>query len=70
MTECDWHRRPPGGGSPKRAFKSRGAAERSIQYIREIGERRAGGRKPKRAYVCDGCGRWFQTSDEDDREYE
>jgi hypothetical protein len=67
MTDCDWHLHPRDGGPPKTAFGSRGAANRTVDYIKKRGSRRATGKKPQRSYQCRGCKRWFLTSDETER---
>ncbi len=42
------------GKCVKRSWRSRGQAERALQFIRRYGDNGPDGHKPKRVYLCDG----------------
>lgn len=58
---CRAHLHPRGGGPPKTAYRTRGAAQSAIRNIKA---RRIDREEhvPERAYRCRGCGRFFLTS--------
>ena len=60
MSTCDLHGARP-GRDPKTAYRSSRAADAALQGIRKRGRSRDN-KKPNRAYLCEGCGRWFLTS--------
>ena len=58
---CRPHFEPLRGGPPKKPFRTRHAAEAAISAIKR-GTSKADHR-PQRAFLCDGCGKWFLTSE-------
>jgi hypothetical protein len=60
MSPCSAHLSPSDGGPSKRAFRTRALASAAVYTIRKRGDSRE--KKPVRAFMCEGCGRWFLTS--------